>query len=268
MSAVFFNIRKWILTIRYGKCYIYASLLLACIALRNTTNKQKINGLGMVSYLHIFISINTSITPRGSFSIDLLSHTVRDDSDFFSAIFSKDPAFVAIMVYFMAVSALGYAIAFHKKLGGFLKGILYAVIVDFGLVGVIVATLGWYFANQYLLVDSTGSHTTEQKVEWLYAFDVHCNSFFPFFMLLYVIQYFLLLVFMREGFVFIFLANATYALAFSYYLYVTFLGYDALPFLQNTTVFLYPIVGVIVVFLLACLLKWNICRIVMTSYFG
>lgn len=172
------------------------------------------------------------------------------------------------MVYFMAVSALGYAIAFHKRLGGFLKGILYAVIVDFGLVGIIVASLGWYLANQYLLVDSTGSHTTDQKVEWLYAFDVHCNSFFPFFMVLYVVQYFLLLVFMREGFLFTLLANAMYTVAFTYYLYVTFLGYNALPFLQNTTVFLYPIVAIVVIFLFACLFKLNVCRFVMMSYFG
>lgn len=168
----------------------------------------------------------------------------------------------------MAVSALGYAVAFHKRFGGFFKGILYAIVVDFGIVGVILASLGWYLANQYLLVDNTGSHTTDQKVEWLYAFDIHCNSFFPFFIILYVIQYFLLLIFMREGFVFTLLANATYALAFSYYLYVTFLGYDALPFLQHTTIFLYPIAGVAATFLLCCLAKFNICRFVMNSYFG
>lgn len=168
----------------------------------------------------------------------------------------------------MAVSALGYAVAFHKRLGGFLKGIVYSVIVDFVIIGVIVATVAWYLANQYLLMENAGSHTTEQKVEWLYAFDVHCNSFFPFFILLYVIQYFLLLVLMRESFVCTLLANVMYAVAFTYYLYVTFLGYDALPFLQNTTVFLYPIAIVGIVFLLACLFNFNICRFTMTSYFG
>lgn len=182
--------------------------------------------------------------------------------------FFVDPAFIAIMVYFMAISSLGYAIAFHKSVGGFFKAILYAIVVDFGLVGVLAATLGWYLANQYLLIENAGSHTTEQKVEWLYAFDVHCNSFFPFFILLYVFQYFLMMVFMKDGFVCTLLANATYALAFSYYLYVTFLGYDVLPFLQHTTVFLYPIVGVAVAFLATCLLKFNISRFVMSSYFG
>ena len=30
------------------------------------------------------------------------------------------------------------------------------------------------------------------QVEWMYAFDIHCNSFFPLFLLLYVLQFFLL----------------------------------------------------------------------------
>lgn len=168
----------------------------------------------------------------------------------------------------MAISSLGYAIAFHKSVGGFFKGILYSVIVDFGLVGVLAATLGWYLANQYLLVENAGSHTTDQKVEWLYAFDVHCNSFFPLFIILYVVQYFFLLLFMRDGFVFTLLANAAYTIAVGYYFYVTFLGYDVLPFLQHTTVFLYPIAGVALTFLITSLVKFNICRFVMKSYFG
>ncbi len=179
-----------------------------------------------------------------------------------------DPAFVAIMVYFMSVAALGYTIAFHKSLTGFLKGMLYAVVVDFGCVGVLASTLAWYLANHYLLVENTGSHTTEQKVEWLYAFDVHCNSFFPLFILLYVVQYFLLLVFLREGFACTLLGNTAYAIAFSYYFYITFLGYNVLPFLQHTTVFLYPVVAVVAIFGICCLLRINICRAVMQSYFG
>lgn len=172
------------------------------------------------------------------------------------------------MVYFMSVAALGYTIAFHRSVLGFLKGILYAVVVDFGVVGLVAATVAWYLANHYLLIENSGSHTTDQKVEWLYSFDVHCNSFFPLFILLYVVQYFLLPVFLREGFIFTVLANSAYAIAFSYYFYVTFLGYDALPFLQHTTVFLYPVVAVVVIFGITCLLQVNLCRAVMRSYFG
>lgn len=168
----------------------------------------------------------------------------------------------------MAIASFGYAIAFHKNFGGFFKAILYSIVVDFGVVGILMATFGWYVANQYLLIENPGSHTTDQKVEWLYAFDIHCNSFFPFFINLYVIQYFLLPVIMKEGFVFTMLANSLYAVSFCYYLYITFLGYDVLPFLQHTTIFLYPITLVALTFLITTITKFNISRFIMMSYFG
>jgi UNC-50 family len=179
-----------------------------------------------------------------------------------------DPAFVAIMVYFMSVASLGYTVAFHNSLLGFLKGMLYSVVVDFALVGLLASTLGWYLANNYLLIEHASAHTTEQTVEWLYAFDIHCNSFFPFFILLYVLQFFLLPLLMGGGLLPCILSNVLYAIAFTLYFYITFLGYDILPFLQHTTVFLYPIAAVAVGFLVMCLLRANLCTIVMRSYFG
>jgi UNC-50 family len=172
------------------------------------------------------------------------------------------------MVYFMSVAALGYTVAFHHSYLGFLKGILYSVIVDFALVGLLASTLGWYIANHYLLVEHGGGHTNEQTVEWLYSFDIHCNSFFPFFILLYVVQYFLLLLFVRGGILAVVSANGLYAVAFCYYFYITFLGYDVLPFLQHTTVFLYPIAAIAVSFVATCVLRVNVSHAVMRSYFG
>jgi hypothetical protein len=172
------------------------------------------------------------------------------------------------MVMFMSVAALGYTVAFHHSVGGFLKGILYSVVVDFALVGVLAASLGWYLANHYLLVEHLGGHTTEQTVEWLYAFDVHCNSFFPFFILLYVVQYFVMPVLLNDGVVACVLANSLYAVAFSYYSYITFLGYDVLPFLQHTTMFLYPIAAVVVGLVVSVVTRFNVSQHVMRSYFG
>jgi hypothetical protein len=182
--------------------------------------------------------------------------------------YNLDPAFIAIMVYFMSIAALGYTVAFHHSFLGFLKGILYSVIVDFALVGLLASTLGWYAANHYMLVDQGGGHTNEQTVEWLYSFDIHCNSFFPFFILLYVVQYFLLLLFIRGGFLAVLVANGLYAVAFSYYFYITFLGYDVLPFLQHTAVFLYPIGVVAASFVVLCIMRINVSHVIMRSYFG
>ncbi len=43
-----------------------------------------------------------------------------------------------------------------------------------------------YFANKYM--KHYTPHGVEQEVEWLYAFDVHCNSFFCSFLITYVLQ--------------------------------------------------------------------------------
>lgn len=173
------------------------------------------------------------------------------------------------MVLFMAVAALGYTVAFHHSVRGFVKGMVYAVLVDFVLVGLLAASLGWHIANTYLLVErSGGGHTTEQTVEWLYAIDVHCNSSFPFFMLLHVLQFFLLPLLLKDGLFVCILANALYAIAFSFYFYITFLGYAAMPFLQHTTIFLYPI-GVVLLVCVSCsITRFNICHHVMRAHFG
>jgi hypothetical protein len=81
-----------------------------------------------------------------------------------------------------------------------------------------------FVANKYLRVQSL--HAVDQKVEWLYAFDIHCNSFFPLFVVLYVLQFFLLPLVLGSGFLSTIIANSMYAFAFSYYFYVTFLGYN------------------------------------------
>ena len=120
-----------------------------------------------------------------------------------------DPAFVVITATLVAVAATAYCMAFGPGIASCALTILSAVFVDFVGLGMCVATLCWYgnqngckgsyvflcsansfncyryIANNYLRRDSGGhSHAVEQKVEWLYAFDVHCNSFFPLFIAL------------------------------------------------------------------------------------
>ena len=122
----------------------------------------------------------------------------------------------------------------------------------------------------------------------LYAFDVHCNAYFPLFILLYgahkralssasaecsaalpprtlytillstrptlcfksyssvrralcallsaVAQFLLSPLLLWRSFVATLLSNALYGAAFSYYHYITFLGYSSLPFLSDTVV--------------------------------
>lgn len=184
-----------------------------------------------------------------------------------------DPAFIAILTAFVCVASLAYSVAFQRPSGalGLLRAALYSVLVDFYALGVALATLFWWCANTFLRRESGDDFSMmmtaeSQRVEWLYAFDVHCNSFFGgVFAPLYVVQFFLLRLLVRSAL----LSNALYAAGFGYYFYVTWLGYDVLPFLQGTTtVLLYPIVGVALVLGAAALAGVNMTRVVMDAYFG
>ncbi|XP_020702171.1 protein unc-50 homolog [Dendrobium catenatum] len=124
-----------------------------------------------------------------------------------------------------------------------------------------------FLTNAYLREESPNSHVVEQRVEWLYALDVHCNSFFPAFILLYVVHYFVSPLLVAHGFFPVLLSNLLFMVAISYYNYLNFLGYDVLPFLDRTTFFLYPIGLVIILSPLLILTGFNPTRYLMSIYF-
>lgn len=178
-----------------------------------------------------------------------------------------DPAFVVILVLFIAAAALAFSLAFGVSSGWhWFRIVLGSVLLEFVGAGLLIASAGQYVANTYLKVRRVLS--TDQSVEWLYAFDIHCNAFFPVFVLLYVVQFFLAPVLVAETFLATLLSNTLYLAALVYYFYVTFLGYSILPFLQNTTKFLYPVAVVAVLYVLSLLLRWNVSRAVLGYYFG
>ncbi|KAL6079091.1 Unc-50 [Balamuthia mandrillaris] len=179
-----------------------------------------------------------------------------------------DPAFVGILILFQAVAALSFAVAFRApSLTVILKIMFWTTIVEFLGLGVLIATINWFISNRYLRAPH-GVHSVEQKVEWLYAYDIHCNSFFPLFVLLYVVQFFCMPVFLLPGFIPAFLSNTLFAFAFAIYFRLTFMGYNVLPFLQNTVYFLWPILLVVLGYVLAIVSGFNASIFVANYYFG
>ena len=73
----------------------------------------------------------------------------------------------------------------------------------------------------------------------------------------YVVQFFLSPLLLADGFFPMLLSDLLYAAALSYYHYVNFLGYNFLPFLDRTELFLTPIWIIVLAtpFLLLC--KWK-----------
>lgn len=125
-----------------------------------------------------------------------------------------------------------------------------------------------FLTNAYLREEAPNSHVVEQRVEWLYAFDVHCNSFFPMFVVLYVIHYFLSPILVAHGFFSVLLSNLLVLVAASYYHYLNFLGYDVLPFLERTTFFLYPIGFFMILTPILILSGFNPSRYILNIYFS
>jgi hypothetical protein len=184
-----------------------------------------------------------------------------------------DPAFAALLICFLAISSLVYTIAlrFDAFFSTFFTFFFHSLIINFLLAGAIVATLTRTVANQHLVATTSSSHV-RQSVEWMYAFDVHCNAFFSFFILLYCVQFFLIPIVLGEGFVSFLVSNLLYTCGFSCYIYITHLGYRALPFLSNTEVFLFPIAVVVFIFILNLIgwplnIGYNASRLMMYFYF-
>eukprot|EP00798_Chlamydomonas_sp_ICE-L_P023168 gene23166-30376_t len=156
-----------------------------------------------------------------------------------------DPAFVVVTCVLVALASIAYCVTFGDSLWHSFMTVISAVLVDFLLLGFAVASAGW-----------------------LYAFDVHCNSYFPLFLSLYVVQFLLSPLLLWKSFVSTAVSVALYAVTLSYYHYMTFLGYSALPFLEHTEVFLWPVGAIFLATPFAILAGFNPTRFTLSIYFG
>ena len=178
-----------------------------------------------------------------------------------------DPAFVVMQSLLITLVSALYCLFYSHGVKQAVYVTVSAVLVDYVLVGVAIATLFWFLSNRFLRAGAGHSHAVEQRVEWLYAFDVHCNAFFPLFVMLYVVQLVLSPILLANGFIPRLLSCMLYCVSLSYYHYCQFVGYNALPFLDNTVLFLYPVAVIVLVTPFAALLGFNPTRFVLGIYF-
>lgn len=174
-----------------------------------------------------------------------------------------DPGFLVLEATAVAFVAILYYLALEPfSASTFLLSIAWAL-VHFFAVASLISTLLYWITNTYLTKSGITTSTPAKKpyngssldpsssavyasnkpVEWWYCFDVHCNSFFPYFVLTRIGQFTLLAVLYSQNILVILFSGAFYFAAFSYYIYITFLGYFNLPFLQHTEKLLLWFVG-------------------------
>lgn len=187
------------------------------------------------------------------------------------------------------VSAVAWGLVIGLGMIGILRAMLFMVIVDFVLVGSIVATFTWFVTNKFLCQNNI--MTNDQRVEWAYAFDIHCNSFFPLFLILYIVQFFFLPLLIKNNWICLITSNFIYLVSVTWYCYGTFLGFNGiflisfykctcilktflfsfylvLPFLIHTELLLYPIISFVIGFILLSVFGINLSENVIGFYFG
>ncbi|KAF6024444.1 UNC50 [Bugula neritina] len=57
------------------------------------------------------------------------------------------------------------------------------------------------------------------------------------------------------------IGNTLLLISFSYYVYITFLGYDSLPILRKTKVLLFPFTILGILYILSFILRWDLATI-------
>jgi hypothetical protein len=177
-----------------------------------------------------------------------------------------DPAILVLIGACLCVSAIAWGVVYSYSVQEILNIAILMIFRDFLVSGLVIATLLWFSANRFLLSPPSHSTSTDSKVEWAYAFDVHTNAFFPFYLTLYLAQLFLLPIILKDKWVCLWIGNTLYLAAFAQYTYGIYLGLNALPFLVRSELLLSPLLPLFVTYIIS-LLGLNVPQFVLHAYF-
>mmetsp|Transcript_18946 Transcript_18946/g.56272 ORF Transcript_18946/g.56272 Transcript_18946/m.56272 type:complete len:261 (+) Transcript_18946:287-1069(+) len=148
-----------------------------------------------------------------------------------------DPGFALLLAGFMVAAAVAFGAALGARSLGTYCYLVALALLYYALCGVAAAT-GLSAVLNVLIRDDA----SVERVEWLYAFDVHTNAFFVSFMVAFVAHYALLPVVLHHSFASLALANFLQLFAFACYAAVLYRGFRPLA-LRNTEALLWPILA-------------------------
>ncbi|KAJ7154671.1 UNC-50 [Mycena filopes] len=191
-----------------------------------------------------------------------------------------DPAILVLISACLCVSAFAWSLVYSLSIIQALELALFMILRDFLLSGVVISTILWQVSRTFLLPPAAPApapslHGTRfpppvprhDTVEWGYTFDVHTNAFFP--ALPHSLPRTTLPppVIRRDNWVCLWAGNTLYLAGFAQYIYGTYLGLSALPFLARTTLLLAPLLPLGAAYVVS-LLGFNVARWVLGVYFG
>jgi len=177
-----------------------------------------------------------------------------------------DPAFLVLLSVFLVFSTAGLAFVLGLGLIEYLVLVGYVVLVDVVGAGMVVATSLWFVTNRFMLKPAARA---VEDVEWGFCFDVHLNAFFPVLFILHCVELTLIPYwhyYPSPSVLLTVIANLMWLMALVYYVYISFLGYNSLGILQETRLFLLPLVPIFMFIFIAICANWNLCYALMTFY--
>ncbi|KAF2769105.1 UNC-50 [Teratosphaeria nubilosa] len=166
-----------------------------------------------------------------------------------------DPAFTYLLSLFLLMTGLAWGLAYANSFSHTLQVALVFVLGHFLGTSLLVSTLMYFLVGRVLGKRRQGlfgpPSSDEEGLEFGYCFDVSIRAFLPIWTFLYVLQFLLMPLIAQDYWVSNFFGNTMYLAALSYYFIITFLGYNALPFLSRTEVLLTPIPVLIIIWLIS-----------------
>ncbi|KAF2008201.1 UNC-50 [Amniculicola lignicola CBS 123094] len=165
-----------------------------------------------------------------------------------------DPSFTYLLSFFLILTSLAWGLAYADGVARTLRITLVFVFIHFLLISLLIATLFYFLVGRLLGPGVKGlpgrrrqglfnveSGQEGEALEFGYCWDVAIRAFVPVWVFLYFVQFVLMPVVATKHWVSLLVGNSLYLVALNYYFIITFLGYNALPFLHHTELLLAPI---------------------------
>ncbi|GET92914.1 hypothetical protein, conserved [Leishmania tarentolae] len=183
--------------------------------------------------------------------------------------YRDDPAFLMLQLVFIVVASFAHWLLLGMSKS--LLGTVFAAITWYVVSGLVMACVWRAVAVLYLAPSSKSTRNgvlaeaasvfsadcavdyLHPDLDWRYAFDVHCNGYFTFFLWTEVIAYFAAPIMSVSW-----ASNALVTVGATTYLYNVFLGYLEIPSLSYQQRLLYPVLLIGVLFILLSLSDVNV----------
>ncbi|KAF3053411.1 hypothetical protein E8E11_003460 [Didymella keratinophila] len=182
-----------------------------------------------------------------------------------------DPSFTYLLSFFLTLTSLAWGFAYADGFTQTLHITLVFIFVHFLLLSLVTATVFYLLVGRLLgpgnsmlpgrrrgLYNLEGGEGKEE-LEFGYCWDVSIRAFVPVWAFLYVVQFLCMPLIGTNHWVSLLLGNTLYVFALTYYFIITFLGYNALPFLHHTELLLVP-VAVATILWFASLFGFNMAK--------